>query len=161
MIYLKTFEKYSVTEANFKDKLYNASTIITGKPMTWEINKEKNERLTREVAQILIDRGYNLNEEGGTMTDGSEIWSLQDQGMQPIVFKAKPDYYDKSILQIVVSFYFPNREHSGESEIIDIDENDLERTADKVSEVLERLRALGHRGNTFSKQGSIKLRLED
>lgn len=155
MKYLKTFE-----EVNFQDKLYNASTIITGKPMTWEINKEKTERLTREVALILIDRGYNLNEEGGTMTDSSEIWSLQDQGMQPIVFSAKYDTYDKNILQIVVEFYFPDREKDVR-ETIDIDENDLERTADKVAEVLERLRALNHKGNTFSKQGSIKFRLED
>jgi hypothetical protein len=152
MKYLKTFENHSVSEASFKDNLYNASTIITGKPKTWEINQEKAERITREVAKILIDRGYNLTEEGGTMTDSSEIWALKDQGMQPIVFSAKYDHYDrKAGTKIRVDFYF-GTQHRGNAETIEIDENDLEGTADKVAEVIEKLRALGHTSNIFGRQ---------
>jgi hypothetical protein len=161
MKYLKTFENHSVTEASFRDNLYNASTIITGKPKTWEINKEKSEKLTREVAKILIDRGYNLTEESGIMTDSSEIWSLQDQGMQPIVFNAKYDDYDsKAGAKILVGFYFPTQ-HKGTEETVEIDETDLEGTADKVAEVIEKLRQLGHTGNIFSRQGSIRVGLAD
>jgi hypothetical protein len=161
MKYLKTFENHSVTERSFRDNLYNVSTILTGRPKTWEINRDKAEDLTKKVVDILIDRGYKLNNEAGIMTDGDDIWAIQDQGMQPIVITPKYDDYNrKEVSKILVGFYFPTQ-HKGTEEIVEINENDLEGTADNVAEAIDKLKDLGHRGNIFSKQGSIRIGLED
>lgn len=179
MKYLKTFENHSVNEGSFRDfiqgkrdielqkkvldkvkkKIYNASTILTGRPKTWEINRDNAEDLTKKVVDILIDRGYELNNEAGIMTDGDDIWAIQDQGMQPIVLTPKYDDY-KELSKILVAFYFPTQ-HKGTEETVEIDEKNLERTADNVAEAIDKLKDLGHRGNMFSKQGSIRIGVED
>ena len=157
MKYLKTFENHSVSEGSFKDNLYNASTILTGKPKTWETNRNNADGLTKKVVDILIERGYELSNEAGTMTDSVNIWAIQDQGMQPIVLTSEND---RGVSKIMVRFYFPTKDKDKE-EMVEIDENDLEGTADNVVEAIEKLKNLGHRGNIFSKQGSIRLGLED
>ena len=66
----------------------------------------------------------------------------------------------KEVSKILVGFYFPTQ-HKGTEEIVEINENDLEGTADSVAEAIDKLKDLGHRGNMFSKQGSIRIGLED
>lgn len=159
MKHLKTF-KDQINESKMKDWLHDKGTIFTGKPEIWEITSSKAANYTKKIVDILIKRGYELTDESGTMTDGKEIWALTDDDMQPIVItwntKSFEDKYDKRIF-ISVGYYFPN-EGSLDEDIIEIDVDNLEKTADNVANSLEKFRKNNHTGNVFSKQGSFILR---
>jgi len=154
MKYLKNFKNHSTNES-IKDKLYNASTTFTGKPKIWEILRDKSYKLTKEVVKILINKGYDLTDQSGVMTDSSPVWSIQDKGMQPIVISPKYNLDSKNCF-IDVQFYFSTN-HEDVVDNIEIDESNLELVADKVAESIEKLRSFNNKGNIFSKQGNIKI----
>ena len=154
---LETFSPFNKgTFKNIGSKLHNAGAILTGKPTIWEKNMYKSRFLTKKVVDILISRGYNLTDESGTMTDGADVWAINRDGKQPIVLSPIHHEYEKKS-EIQICFYFPSKEFEDIEEYIEVDESNLEQTADKVSKAIDKLKSLNHNGNVLSRQGQIKL----
>jgi hypothetical protein len=64
-------------EASIRDRLYNASTMITGKPKIWQQNREKAERLTKQIVGKLKEMGFDVEDTNGIMTDGATVYGIR------------------------------------------------------------------------------------
>ena len=100
--------------------------MITGKPTTWQQNREKAERLTREIVRKLLEMKIDIEDTSGVMRDGGPVYGIR-------VFNRSGAL--KYTISLVPKYHKYDRRVS-----VDLDIYGVPRTSDETNAIISSLK---------------------